>query len=97
MITRHRSLSRALDQVEAGALTGVSTVVVSRRWWSQLSVRERSTYRLRARQAGIELRTDSAMSTHYVEAQGSDIRPLSTERAVRSASDPRRGAGRHKR
>jgi hypothetical protein len=80
MITRHVSLSQALDEVEGGTLTGVSTVVVSRGWWDGLSRQERSTFRVRAKRAGIELRTDSAMSTHYVEAHGKDTGPLSTER-----------------
>jgi hypothetical protein len=80
MITRHSSLSQALDELEAGTLTGVSTVVVSRGWWDQLSRKERSTYRVRAKRIGIELRADSAMSRHYVEARGRDTGPLSTER-----------------
>jgi hypothetical protein len=80
MITRHASLSQALDELEAGTLTGVSTVVVSRRWWDRLSRQERSTYRVRAKRIGIELRADSQMSGHYVEARGGDTGPLSTER-----------------
>jgi hypothetical protein len=82
MITRHASLSQALEELEAGTLRGVSTVVVSRGWWDRLSAQERSTYRVRARRAGIELRADSAMSSHYVEARGSDSGPLSTERPM---------------
>jgi hypothetical protein len=80
MITRHESLSQALDQLEAGTLAGVTTVVVSRQWWNGLSRQQRSTYRVRAGRVGIELRTDSAMSAHYVEARGGDTGPLSTER-----------------
>jgi hypothetical protein len=80
MITRHDSLSQVLDQLEAGTLTGVSTLVVSRRWWDRLSMKDRSTFRVRAERVGIELRSDTAMSGHYVEARGRDSGPLSTER-----------------
>jgi hypothetical protein len=82
MITRHESLSQALDELEGGSLSGVSTVVVSRGWWNGLSAQERSAYRRRAKRIKIELRTDSAMSSHYVEARGSDSGPLSTERPM---------------
>lgn len=80
MITRHASLSQALDEVESGTLSGVTTVVVSRGWWDRLSRQTRSTYRARARRAGITLRSDSVMSRHYVEAHGHDTGSLSTER-----------------
>jgi hypothetical protein len=83
MITRRESLAQALDDVEAGTLVGVSTVVVSRGWWDALSMRERKTFRARARRAGVALRADTALSTHFVEARGGDAGPpLSTERAV---------------
>jgi hypothetical protein len=81
MITQRESLTQALAELEAGTLAGVSTVVVSRRWWNGLSVPERNAFRLRADRAGVELRADSAMSGHYVEARGGDAGPpLSTER-----------------
>ncbi|MDQ3949617.1 MAG: hypothetical protein M3282_04660 [Gemmatimonadota bacterium] len=80
MITRHASLSQALDELEAGTLNGVSTIIVSRDWWNRLSRQERSTYRVRARRAEVELRADSKISTHFVEAHGSDTGPLSSER-----------------
>jgi hypothetical protein len=83
MITRRESLMQALDDVEAGTLVGVSTVVVSRSWWDALSMRERKTFRARAGRAGVKLRADSAMKAHFVEARGGDAGPpLSTERAV---------------
>jgi hypothetical protein len=82
MITRHASLSQALEEVESGTLKGVSTVVVSRAWWDQLSRQERSTYRVRAKRAAVELRADAVMSSHYVEAYGTDTGPLSTERPM---------------
>ncbi len=81
MITRRESLTQALDDLDAGRLAGVSTVVVSRRWWDSLPLRERSTFRMRAEQAGVSLRADSAMSAHFVEVRDSeDGPPLSTER-----------------
>ncbi|MFN2566182.1 MAG: hypothetical protein ABR499_14390 [Gemmatimonadaceae bacterium] len=83
MIIRRTSLSQALDELESGTLTGVSTLVVSRRWWDALSAHERTTYRTRARHAGIELRADSAMSAHFVEVRGGESGPpLSTERPM---------------
>jgi hypothetical protein len=81
MITRRESLSQALDELEAGSLAGVSTVIVSQRWWDALGLVERNTYRKRAGRAGVELRADSAMSTHFVELRGGEEGPpLSTER-----------------
>jgi hypothetical protein len=82
MITRYASLSQALDELEAGTLQGVTTVVVSRGVWDRLSRQERSSFRARARRAGIQLRADSVMSSHYVEARGTDTGPLSTERPM---------------
>jgi hypothetical protein len=83
MITRRESLAQALDDVEAGTLVGISTLVVSRSWWDGLSMRERKTFRARAGRVGVALRSDSAMSAHFVEARGGDAGPpLSTERAV---------------
>ena len=81
MITQRKSLTQALAELEAGTLAGVRTVVVSRKWWNGLSMAERNAFRLRADRVGIELRADSAMSSHYVEARGGDAGPpLSTER-----------------
>ncbi len=80
MITQRESLTQALDELEAGTLAGISTLIVSRRWWSRLSVPERNAFRVRADRIGIELRADSAMSTHFVELRGDDSGPpLSTE------------------
>ena len=82
MITRRESLTQALADVEAGKLTGVSTLVVSRSWWDALSLRDRRAFRARAGRAGVALRADSAMSAHFVEARDGNDGPLSTERAV---------------
>lgn len=83
MIIRLTSLSQALEELESGTLGGVSTLIVSRRWWDDLSLKERSTFRTRAGQAGVELRADSSMSGHFVEARGGESGPpLSTERRI---------------
>jgi hypothetical protein len=83
MIIRRTSLSQALEELESGTLAGVSTLIVSRRWWDDLSLKERSTFRTRAGQAGVDLRADSAMSGHFVEARGGESGPpLSTERGI---------------
>jgi hypothetical protein len=81
MITQRESLTQAFEELEAGTLAGVATLVVSSRWWKGLSVSERNAFRVRADRAGIELRADSAMSGHFVEARGGNAGPpLSTER-----------------
>jgi hypothetical protein len=83
MIVRRESLTKALDDLEAGTLAGISTLIVSRRWWDTLSLQERSTFRTRAGRAGVTLRADSAMSGHFIEARDNDDGPpLSTERLV---------------
>jgi hypothetical protein len=80
MIIRRTSLSQALAELESGRLAGVSTLIVSQRWWDALSVKERNTFRTRAGEAGVELRVDSAMSGHFIEARGGESGPpLSTE------------------
>ena len=48
MIARRDTLSQALEDVEAGALVGASTIVVSRSSWDALSAKERDAYRARA-------------------------------------------------
>ena len=83
MITRRKSLSEALDELEGGTLAGVSTLVVSRHWWDSLAVQDRNAFRVRAGRAGIELRCDTAMSEHFVELRDGDGGPpLSTERRM---------------
>jgi hypothetical protein len=75
MITRRDTLDEALSQIQAGTLTGASTVVVSRAWWEQLSPGERNDYRMRAERTAIELRADHMMSGHFVEVRGGDEGP----------------------
>jgi hypothetical protein len=80
MIVRRDSLPHALTEVEAKTLSGAAIIVVSRTWWDELSAREQSVYRSRAGQAGIELRVDESLSTHFVEVRdGDEGPPLSTE------------------
>ena len=83
MLIRRDTLEQALGEVEAHALTGVSTVVVNRRWWDALSAHERDAYRLRAERAAVELLADDSLSSHFVEVRGGDDGPpLSTERPM---------------
>ena len=81
MIIRRPSLSQALQELESGTLAGVSTLVVGLNWWNELSLKERSSFRKRATKAGVELRSDSKMSGHFIELRGGDSGPpLSSER-----------------
>jgi hypothetical protein len=80
MIARRDSLTQALDELEGHALTGASTIIVSRRWWEALSPSEQGGYRTRAARADVELRADEAISGHFVEIRGGEEGPpLSTE------------------
>ncbi len=78
MIVRRETLSQALDEFEAGALTGASTIVVSRRWWEALSANERDAYRRRAARIGIELSADEEITAHFVEVRGGEDAILTT-------------------
>ena len=81
MITRRDDLEQALLEIEGSAMSGVSTIVVSERWWNSLSVREREAYQSRAERTAIELRADDRLSGHFVEIRGDEEGPpLSTER-----------------
>jgi hypothetical protein len=75
MIARRDTLEQALGEVESRALTGVSTIVVSRPWWDGLSIKEQSGYRSRAARAEVELRVDEALSSHFVEVRGGEEGP----------------------
>lgn len=80
MIARRDSLTQALSEVEMCALTGASTIIVSRTWWDSLSPNEQGGYRSRAARAEVELRVDQAISSHFVEIRGGEEGPpLSTE------------------
>jgi hypothetical protein len=83
MIARRDDLNQALDEVEAKALSGVTTIVVSESWWNALSNKERESYQSRAEGAAIRLRADGRLSSHYVELRGDEEGPpLSTERPM---------------
>jgi hypothetical protein len=83
VIIRRDTLEQALDQLEAGALAGAATLVVSRAWWDSLSPNEQDRYRVRAARAGVDLRADATMSSHFVEVCGEDIGPpLSSEHPI---------------
>jgi hypothetical protein len=75
MIARRDTLEQALGEVESRALTGVSTIVVSRYWWDGLSTHEQSGYSSRAARAEVELRVDDPISSHFVELRGGDEGP----------------------
>lgn len=79
MLTRRDSLTQALRDVEARALSGASIIVINRGWWDELSVTEQDAYRTRAARADVELRVDEDISRHFVEIRDRDEGPLSTE------------------
>jgi hypothetical protein len=80
VITRRDSLEQALKEIQTHALDGASVIVVSRRWWDELSERERDGFRLRAEGIGVHLHADDRMSGHFVEVRGDDAgSSLSTE------------------
>ena len=79
---RRDSLDDALVEIERGGLADTSTIVFSRSWWDTLPPEGRQKFRSRARKAGINLRSDSMLTNHFVEVRGasrSDI-GLATER-----------------
>jgi hypothetical protein len=83
MIARRDNLDQALGEVEATQLCGVTTIVVSERWWNGLSVKEREAFQSRAERAAIELRADGRISSHFVEIRGGkEGPPLSSERPM---------------
>ena len=47
-----------------------STIVFGRGWWQDVPKAEQNAFRKRARQAGVSLRSDSLMKSHYVEIRG---------------------------
>ena len=83
MIQRRTTLEEALDEIETGALSGVTAIVVNRDWWQRLTETAQSNFRRRCVQLDLQLRADSIISRHFVEL-ASDPRepPLSTEQRV---------------
>jgi hypothetical protein len=83
MISRYDTLEQALDAIERRSLTNAAFIVLSRRWWISLPGREQDAYRTRAERAGVEIRADDALASHYVEVRGREDGPaLSTEQPV---------------
>jgi two-component system chemotaxis response regulator CheY len=81
-ISRRDSLDVALNELEGGALDGSSAIVFSRGWWETLTRTQQTTYRKRAKRAGVNLRSDSLIGDHFVEVRGTPASsPLKTERA----------------
>lgn len=70
VVARRDSLEDALLDLEQGSLKGTSSIVFGRGWWIQLSPIQQSGYRKRARKAGVNLRSDSLLSDHFVEVRG---------------------------
>jgi hypothetical protein len=83
VITRRDDLDHALRDIESGTLTGASTIVINLEWWKGQSITEQEAFRLRAERAGVELRADETLSSHFVEVRGGDEGPAaSTERPL---------------
>jgi two-component system chemotaxis response regulator CheY len=81
-IVRRDSLEAALLDLENGVLKGSSSIIFARTWWEQLTATRQTSFRKRAKRAGVSLRSDSLLSDHFVEVrgQGADTERLSTER-----------------
>lgn len=82
MTTRSQTLDDALTAIDKRQLTSVSRIVVSRAWWDGLAPGERSAYRKRCSDHGIQLSADDRISRHFVEVVTKDEPPLSSERRV---------------
>ncbi|HEX6053657.1 MAG TPA: hypothetical protein VFZ21_30520 [Gemmatimonadaceae bacterium] len=82
MTSRSQTLDDALAAIASGKLENVSRIVVNRAWWDALSLAERSSYRKRCGDHGVELSADDRISRHFVEVVNRDEPPLSSERRV---------------
>lgn len=65
-ILRRNSLEKALLDHERGDLVGLPTIVVGKEWWTQLTQSEQSSFRKRAKKAGVSLRSDTLLAGDYV-------------------------------
>jgi CheY-like chemotaxis protein len=65
-ILRRSTLDKALLEQEQGDVKGMSTIVVGKTWWAQLSPAKQATYRKRAKKAGATLRSDALLGEDYV-------------------------------
>lgn len=79
---RRDSLDAALAEVEGGRLPGTSSIVFGRTWWERQTPAQQTRYRRRAKAAHVSLRSDSMLTTHFVEVRGPtrSEQGLSTER-----------------
>lgn len=83
MIKRRTTLEEALGEIESGVLTGVTAIVVNQEWWQHLTSSAQGDFRRRCTRNSVDLRSDDALSRHFVElASDSSEPPLSTERRV---------------
>jgi CheY-like chemotaxis protein len=69
-VARRDSLDDALLDLERGSLKGTSSIVFSKEWWTRLTPPQQTTFRSRAKRAGVRLRSDSLLSNHFVEVRG---------------------------
>jgi CheY-like chemotaxis protein len=65
-IMRRSSLDKALLEQETGTMAEMSTIVVGRDWWTKLAPSKQTSYRKRAKKAGVTLRSDALLGTDYV-------------------------------
>ena len=81
-MSRRDSLDAALTEMETGGAHKTATIVFGRAWWDEQSEVVRKGFRSRARKAGVNLRSDSMLTNHFVELRGGqrDAVGLSTER-----------------
>lgn len=82
MTRRSHTLDEALAALDDGTLANVSRLVVNRAWWDALSGKERTAYRQRCLDHGVQLSADDRISRHFVEVVNKDEPPLSSERRV---------------
>ena len=82
VIMRRDSLDVALKEIEVGTLARCSSIIFGRQWWEALPETQRRAFRRRAKDARVNLRSDSMLGNHFVEVRGParDDIGLSTER-----------------
>jgi CheY-like chemotaxis protein len=88
-ILRRRSLDKALREQERGGPAGMTTIVVGREWWTQLTPSRQSAFRKRAKSVGVSLRSDSLLGDDYVVVRTPSRAELA-EAAKRPAASPYR-------
>ncbi|HEU4566073.1 MAG TPA: hypothetical protein VFS05_15540 [Gemmatimonadaceae bacterium] len=82
MIKRHSSLTEALADVDAGALTGIRRAIVNRQWWDELSPERQTELHRACLERHIVLFADARVSAHFVELADDTEEPLSSEQSV---------------